>query len=107
MLARRPNRLAILVATVLFAIPAIFAPAVTRSVYAQPPAPHHKNWVQRHPTITAIGAGIVTHHMLKVAAARDKARGKRLNWAERHPTLSAIGVGVATHHIIKKTTPHD
>ncbi|HEX5322148.1 MAG TPA: hypothetical protein VFW40_00075 [Capsulimonadaceae bacterium] len=66
---------------------------------------HKKNWVQRHPTLTAIGAGVVTHHALKVAAARDKARGKKLNWAERHPTLSAVGVGVVTHHVIKKHTP--
>jgi hypothetical protein len=68
---------------------------------------HKKNWIQRHPTLTAIGAGIATHHMLKVAAARDKAHGKKLNFAERHPTLSAIGVGVVTHHVIKKTTPKD
>jgi len=68
---------------------------------------HKKNWIQRHPTMTAIGAAIVTHHALKVAAKNAKAHGKRLNWAERHPTLSAIGVGVATHHIIKKTTPHN
>jgi hypothetical protein len=65
---------------------------------------HHKNWAQRHPTLTAVGAGIATHHALKVAARRDKARGKKLNWAERHPTMSAIGVGAVTHHIIKKTT---
>jgi hypothetical protein len=68
---------------------------------------HKKNWVQRHPTMTAIGAAVVTHHALKVAARNAKLHGKKLNWAERHPTLSAIGVGVATHHIIKKTTPHD
>ena len=67
---------------------------------------HHKNWVQRHPTLTGIGAGVATHHALKVAAARDKARGKRLNWAERHPTLTGIGVGAATRHVIKKHTPH-
>jgi hypothetical protein len=74
--------------------------------FAQPAAKtHKKNWVQRHPTMTAIGAGVATHHALKVAARRDKARGKKLNWAERHPTMSAIGVGAATHHIIKKHTP--
>ena len=79
-----------------------YAPAGAQTTAAH----HHLNWVQRHPTMTAIGAGVATHHALKVMAARDKARGKRLNWAERHPTLSAVGVGVATHHIIKKHTPH-
>jgi hypothetical protein len=77
-------------------------------VHAQQPTAavtHKKNWVQRHPTATAIGAAIVTHHALKVAAKNAKAHGKKLNWAERHPTLTAIGAGVATHHIIKKTTP--
>lgn len=65
---------------------------------------HHKNWVQRHPTLTGIGAGVATHHALKVSARNAKRRGQRLNWAQRHPTLSALGVGVATHHVIKKTT---
>jgi len=72
---------------------------------AAPPPPHHKNWIQRHPTMTAIGAGWATHHALKKAAARDKAGHKKLNWAERHPTLSALGVGAVTHHAIKKHTP--
>ena len=81
-------------------VPLRAAPA---AVYAQQ---HGKNWVQRHPTLTGIGAGIVTHHMLKVSAARAKERGQKLNWAQRHPTLTALGAGVATHHIIKRTTPH-
>lgn len=94
--------------------PALIVAALTFGLAFAAPIPsmaqsaamaHKKNWVQRHPTATAIGAAALTHHALKVAAARDKARGKRLNWAERHPTLSAIGVGVATHHIIKKHTP--
>ncbi len=71
-------------------------------------AAHHKlNWVQRHPTITSIAAGVAAHHALKVAAARDKARGRKLNWAERHPTLTAIGAGAATHAVIKHYTPHN
>src|SRR5579884_3158271 len=70
-----------------------------------PPVHHKKNWVQRHPTLTAIGAGVATHHALKVSAKNAKAHGKRLNWAQRHPTLSAIGVGAVTRHEIKKHTP--
>ncbi|MBV9851121.1 MAG: hypothetical protein JO250_15745 [Armatimonadetes bacterium] len=68
-------------------------------------AGHPKNWVQRHPTLTAIGAGVATHHALKVSARNRKLHGQKLNWAQRHPTLSAIGVGAATHHVIKKSTP--
>ena len=76
------------------------------SARAQAPAPVHKSWVQRHPTATGLGAGVATHHMLKVSAARKKREHQKLNWAERHPTLSGLGVGVATHHYIKKHTPH-
>lgn len=68
-------------------------------------AGHPKNWIQRHPTLTGIGAGVATHHALKVAARNAKLHHKHLNWAERHPTLSAIGVGAVTHHEIKKHTP--
>lgn len=78
--------------------------AVAAPVHAQQPKPKPHNWIQRHPTMTGIGAGVATHHMLKVDAARKKARGQRLNWADRHPTLSAIGVGATTRHIIKKHT---
>ena len=63
-----------------------------------------RNWVQRHPTATSIGAGLLTHHALKVAAKNAKLHGKKLNWAERHPTLTAIGAGVATHKVITSTT---
>lgn len=64
----------------------------------------HHNFIQRHPTMTGIGAGLATHHALKVAARNAKLHHKKLNWAERHPTLSAIGVGTVTRHEIKKHT---
>jgi hypothetical protein len=79
--------------------------ALPTGSYAQTPTVHRKNWVQRHPTLTAIGAGLATHHALKVAARNAKLHGKRLNWAERHPTLSAVGVGAVTRHEIVKHTP--
>ncbi|MGO8670011.1 MAG: hypothetical protein ACLQVD_01375 [Capsulimonadaceae bacterium] len=78
-------------------------------VRGQPPAQsqslHHKNWFQRHPTMTGIGAAIATHHALKVMARNAKLHGKKLNWAERHPTLTAIGAGLVVRHEIKKHTP--
>jgi hypothetical protein len=90
------------VATALLILP--LSAVGQTSLMAQNPAPH-KNFIQRHPTATGFAAGMVTHHELKVAAARDKRRHHKLNWAERHPTLSAIGVGAVTRHEVIKHTP--
>jgi hypothetical protein len=79
--------------------------AVPSVSHAGTPTHHSKNWMQRHPTLTGIGAAVATHHALKVSAARKKARGQKLNWAERHPTMTGIGAGTATHHVIKSHTP--
>jgi hypothetical protein len=94
---------AFVVALTLLFTTALVVPSVAPAAAA---TRHRKlNWAQRHPTMTGIGAGVATHHALKVSAARKKARGQKLNWAERHPTMSGIGVGTATHHVIKKHTP--
>ena len=89
--------------TVLALIPA--ALALMAPALAQAPA-HRPNFIQRHPTMTGIGAGVATHHALKVAARNAKAHGKKLNFAERHPTMSAIGAGALTRHEIKAHTAH-
>jgi hypothetical protein len=93
--------------TIVFALSVMtgFVPVRAQSE-TTPVAKKHLNFIQRHPTMTAVAAAGVTHHMLKVKAARDKAEGKRLNWAERHPTLTAVGAGLVVHHEIKKHTPH-
>ena len=67
---------------------------------------HKPNFIQRHPTMTGIGAGLATHHALKVAARNRKMHGQKLNFAERHPTMSAIGAGALTRHEIKAHTAH-
>ena len=67
--------------------------SLTPAAFAQ-----HHSFIHRHPTVSGIGAGVATHHALKVAARNAKRHHKKLNWAERHPTLSAIGAGMATHH---------
>ncbi len=82
--------LALLPATVALALPAL--------------AGHPKNWLQRHPTLTGLGAAAATHHALKVSARNRKLHGQKLNFAQRHPTLSALGAGELTHHEIKKHT---
>lgn len=101
--SRKRGFSAIAVALALLFTTALALPVATPAAAAT----HHKklNWVQRHPTMTGVGAAVATHHALKVSAAHKKARGQKLNWAERHPTLSGIGVGTATHHVIKKHTP--
>lgn len=68
-------------------------------------AGHPNNAIERHPTLVGAGAGIATHHALKVAAANAKRHHRHLNFAERHPTMMGIGAGMATHHIIKSHTP--
>jgi hypothetical protein len=89
---------------VLALIPAALALLAPAS-FAQTPA-HRPNFIQRHPTMTGIAAGVGTHHALKVAARNAKAHGQKLNFAERHPTMSGIGAGVFTHHEIKAHTAH-
>jgi hypothetical protein len=88
--------------TAALALALLFPAALARPAVAAPI--HKKNFVQRHPTLTGIGAGMATHRALKVSAARKKARGQKLNWAERHPTLTGIGAGTATRHVIKTHT---
>lgn len=101
--------------TLAFAVPATTAVASTPGTsthimgllhrHPAPPSAHKKNFIQRHPTMTAVAAGWATHKALKAQAKRDKMAGKKLNWAERHPTMSGIGVGAVTHHVIVKHTP--
>ena len=87
--------LALLPATLALLAPAAFAQTA-----------HHPNFIQRHPTMTGIAAGIATHHALKVAAHNRKMHGQKLDFAQRHPTMSAIGVGAVTRHEIKAHTAH-
>lgn len=89
--------------TVLALIPAVLA--LVAPALAQAPM-HRPNIIQRHPTMTGFGAGLATHHALKVAARNAKMHGQRLNFAERHPTMSAFGAGALTRHEIKAHTAH-
>ena len=102
------SRFAAAVVAFVFALTMVagFAPAHAQE-QTSAPAKKHLNFIQRHPTLTALAAAGVTHHMLKKAAERDKAEGKHLTWAERHPTLTAVGAGLVVHHEIKKHTPHE
>jgi len=85
-------------------LPAALALLAPMSAFAQ--TAHKPNFIQRHPTMTGIGAGIATHHALKVAARNRKMHGQKLDFAQRHPTMSAIGVGGITRHEIKAHTAH-
>ena len=72
---------------------------------AQAPVVHHKNFMQRHPTLTGTAVGIGTYAALKADARRRKRLHERLTFADRHPMLMGAGAGIVTHHVIKKTTP--
>ena len=93
----RKAMLALLPATL-----ALFAPVAPS--FAQ--MAHKPNFIQRHPTMTGIAAGVATHHALKVAARNRKMHGQKLDFAQRHPTMSAIGAGALTRHEIKAHTAH-
>jgi hypothetical protein len=77
------------------------------SIFAPLSAQNNPNFVQRHPTASAIAAGAGTTYYLKHRAKWKKEHGEKLNFAERHPYLSGFGVAVVTHHMIKKTTKHE
>ena len=58
--------------------------------------------LHRHPTASAVVAGVAAHHAAKKGAQGRAASGKKPNFAERHPVLSGVAAGAATHHILKK-----
>jgi len=92
--------------TVLALIPAALALMAPAS-FAQMATPAHRpNFIQRHPTMTGIGAGLATRSALKASARNAKMHGQRLNFAQRHPTMSGLGAGVFTRHEIKAHTAH-
>lgn len=61
-----------------------------------------RNEIAKHPTATAVVAGVATTKMLERKARWDRAHGRRLSWAERHPRLSGVAVAIVAHHEIKK-----
>ena len=67
---------------------------------------HKPNFIQRHPTMSGIAAGVATHHALKVAARNRKLHGQKLDFAQRHPTMSGLAAGAFTRHEIKAHTAH-
>ncbi len=67
------------------ALALLTASALTPAAQANP--------FKKHPTATAIGAGLVAHHMAK------KAHGGIMH---RHPMATAVGAGMIAHHMAKK-----
>ena len=51
------------------------------------------NPFKKHPTATAIGAGMMAHHMAKHAHS---------GVMHRHPMATAVGAGLLAHHMAKK-----
>jgi hypothetical protein len=84
-------------ASIIFALIVTFAMSLAAPVFANP-----HNFAERHPTMTAMAAGVGTTMYLKHRAAWKKAHGEKLNFAERHPYMSGMGVGIVAHHMLKK-----
>jgi hypothetical protein len=89
------RRLGIVFALVLFCATSLLSP-----VFAQQ---SQGNLAQRHPTATAIVAGVGTTYALKRSARYKRLHGQHLNFAERHPYMSGMGVALVTHHMLKKS----
>ncbi len=69
-------------------------------------APHKKNFAQRHPTMTSIGAGYAAYKAAKITGKNRARVGRKKNFAQRHPILTGMAAGMATHHMIKKSIKH-
>ncbi|HLV80468.1 MAG TPA: hypothetical protein VKT32_09305, partial [Chthonomonadaceae bacterium] len=66
----------------------------------------HKNFAQRHPTMTSIGAGYAAYKVAKVTGHNRELHGRKKNFAQRHPFLTGMGAAAVTHHYIKKSMKH-
>ncbi len=53
----------------------------------------HKSFIKRHPTATAVAAGVAAHHI-----AKHNAHGI----VHRHPMATGIAAAAAAHHLAKK-----
>lgn len=66
----------------------------------------HKNFAQRHPTMTSIGAGYAAYKVAKVTGKNRAMHGGKKNFAQRHPFLTGVAAAGVTHHYIKKSMKH-
>ena len=93
-------------AITLLAASVAFVPAgAARAKVSQPAthnATHKKSFVQRHPTLTSVGAGYAAYKAAKITGKNRTRAGGKKNFAQRHPVLTGIGAGMVTHHVIKK-----
>ena len=83
----------------------LLAPLPTQAAWRKKPvtAAHHKNFAQRHPTMTSFAAGYAAYKAAKITGKRRQLAGGKKNFAQRHPFLTGMGAGMATHHVIKKS----
>ena len=78
------------------------ATGVSSAAWAQ--TTHKKNFAQRHPTMTSIGAGYAAYKVAKVTGKNRALHGRKKNFAQRHPFLTGIAAAGVTHHYLKKST---
>jgi len=63
---------------------------------------HHRNFAQKHPTLTGIGAGVGAYALAKKTGKNRVRAGRRPNFAQRHPVLSGVAAAAVAHHYAKK-----
>ncbi len=80
----------------------MLTPLQAQTTHSTPPK---KSFVQRHPKLTSVAAGIVAYKVAKKTGKNRQAAGRKRNFAQRHPVLTGIAAAAATHHYIKKHTP--
>jgi hypothetical protein len=83
----------------------IAGPGLSGPAIAQQPPPVHrkKNFIQRHPTLTGVAAGVTAYKVAKKTGQNRKMHGKKLNFAQRHPVLTGVAAGAAARHYAKKS----
>lgn len=69
-------------------------------------APPHLNIIQRHPTLSSMGAGYAAYKASKMTGQNREAMGGHKNFMQRHPILTGVAAAALTHHMIKRSIQH-
>ncbi len=98
MLQHKPTHCRLLAAV---GILTVFGFGVIAPITAQAQT-HHRNILQRHKTLSSVGAGVAAGKVAKHTGKKRVAQGGKKNFAQRHPHLTGAAAAVGTHHILKK-----
>lgn len=96
-------RMWVLALTLAFTVSLAGLTGLSGNAWAQT-HPHKKNFAQRHPTLTSVGAGYAAYKIAKTTGKNRQMHGGKKNFAQRHPIMTGVAAGMVTHHVIKKST---